>query len=71
MPVPLLGEIYYSGIEAVPYLSSVLKIVPWVAIVYLLKLYFSGVQNGNERIMHSKVAIVTVGTCGEVAATVC
>jgi len=64
MPVPLLGEIYYSGIEAVPYLSGVLKIVPWVVIVYLLKLYFNGVQNGNERIMHSKVAIVTGGTSG-------
>ncbi|KAI5798920.1 hypothetical protein EDC01DRAFT_22948 [Geopyxis carbonaria] len=70
MPIPLIGQLYDSGIQSVPYLSSSLKFIPWVFLVWLLKIYFSGTRNGNERVMHSKVAIVTGGTSGIGAAVV-
>ena len=60
MPIPILGEIYYNGIDSVPYLLPVLKVVPWVLVVVILKIYFNGYRNRNERVMHGKVAIITV-----------
>lgn len=61
MPIPFLGQIYSEGIGSVPYLSSALRFVPWAVSVGLLKLYFSGSSNNYDRVMHSRVAIVTVG----------
>ena len=60
MPIPVLGEIYYNGISSVPYLIPALKVLPWVLLLVVLKTYFNGTKNGNERVMHGKVAIVTV-----------
>jgi len=60
MPIPILGEVYYNGIDSVPYLLPILKVVPWVIIVAILKIYFNGYRNRNERVMHGKVAIITV-----------
>lgn len=64
MPIPVLSEIYYRGFYTIPYLPLALKFVPWLVLVYVLKLYFGGVQNNDERVMHSKVVIVTGGTSG-------
>jgi len=60
MPIPIFGEVYYNGLEALPWLATALKLVPWLAALYILKLYFNGTFNENVRVMHSKVAIVTV-----------
>lgn len=60
MPIPIFGEVYYNGLGAVPGLLPVLKLVPWLAVLYILKLYFNGTYNENVRVMHGKVAIVTV-----------
>lgn len=60
MPVPLLAQSFDRGIFDVPYLWTALRIVPWLAIVYFLKQYFGGTTSKAERVMHSKVVIVTV-----------
>ncbi|PWW74464.1 NAD(P)-binding protein [Tuber magnatum] len=70
MPIPTLGEIYYNGIDSVPYLLPILKVVPWILAVVILKIYFNGYRNRNERVMHGKVAIITGGTSGVGAAVV-
>jgi hypothetical protein len=60
MPIPIFGEVYYNGLQAVPYLSEALKFVPWIFLIVILKLYFNGTRNDIERVMHGKVVIVTV-----------
>ncbi|TGZ84892.1 NAD(P)-binding protein [Ascodesmis nigricans] len=70
MPVPLIAQVYYDGITSVPYLLPIIKALPWITLLVILKFFFNGTQNGNERIMHSRVAIVTGGTSGIGAAVV-
>jgi len=60
MPIAIFGEVYYNGLQAVPWLYTALKFAPWLVALYILKLYFNGTYNENVRVMHSKVAIVTV-----------
>jgi hypothetical protein len=60
MPLHILGEIYYNGIQAVPFLPLGLKFIPWLVLVIILRFYFDGAQNNQERVMHSKVVLVTV-----------
>ena len=52
--------LFRSGIRAVPFLPTAIKFIPWLVLLVILKLYFNGTQNNEERVMHSKVAIVTV-----------
>ncbi|KAI9886253.1 MAG: hypothetical protein M1823_001924 [Watsoniomyces obsoletus] len=70
MPIPLIAEGLTHGLSAIPYSYTVLKIAPWVLLVYLLKRYFGGANNTSERMMHSKVIMVTGGTAGIGAAIV-
>lgn len=64
MPIPLIAQGFQEGISSIPYAWTVLKIVPWVLLVAALKYYFGGARNGSERLMHSKVVMVTVcSTC--------
>ena len=60
MPIPIATEIYRNGLEAVPFLIPALKFIPWLVVLYIVRLYFDGTQNENERIMHGKVALITV-----------
>lgn len=60
MPIHILATGFFEGISSIPYGWTVAKIVPWLAIVYLLKWYFNGVTNTSERNMHSKVVMMTV-----------
>lgn len=60
MPIPLLAQGFQEGISSIPYAWTVLKIVPFVLLVAALKYYFGGARNGSERLMHSKVVMVTV-----------
>jgi hypothetical protein len=61
MPLPLLAEAIWRGLSAIPYGYTVVKILPWVAVIALLKYYFGGARNSSERVMHGKVVMVTVG----------
>ena len=61
MPVPVMTEIFYNGLHSVPWAPTVLKIAPYAAALYMLRWYFSGAKNSHERIMNSKVVMVTVG----------
>lgn len=60
MPIPLLADIAFKGVSSVPFALPVLKTLPWLVAVWLLKLYFGGANNKSERLMHSKVILVTV-----------
>lgn len=60
MPIPLLGDLVFKGVHSVPFAVPILKITPCLVIIYLLKLYFSGATNNSERLMRSKVIMITV-----------
>ena len=60
MVVPLVAQGLLNGLSGVPYIYTVLKIIPWIALIVLLKFYFGGAKNRSERVMHGKVVIVTV-----------
>ena len=60
MPLPLLADILFQGISSVPFATPILKALPWVTLIVILKLYFRGASNASERLMHSKVVIITV-----------
>ncbi|KAL9601079.1 MAG: hypothetical protein Q9219_002789 [cf. Caloplaca sp. 3 TL-2023] len=62
MPIPTLTEIANKGASAVPFLVPTLKFLPWLVLVYVLKIYFGGSKNASERLMKSKV--VLGGTSG-------
>ncbi|KAL9022752.1 MAG: hypothetical protein Q9185_000014 [Variospora sp. 1 TL-2023] len=64
MPIPILAEVVNGGITSVPYLVPILKILPWLVLVYGMKWYFGGANNRSERLMKSKVVMVTGGTSG-------
>jgi hypothetical protein len=61
MPVPLLAEGFGRGLNNIPYAWAVIKAIPWLGLIYLLKIYFSGAKCHAERVMHGKVLMVTVG----------
>ena len=63
MPIPFLGYVLQEGVHAVPFLIPILKAVPWILLVAALKLFFSARTNKSERVMHSKVIMVTVRRC--------
>ena len=60
MPVPLLAEGFGRGLSGVPYAWTIIKTIPWIGLIWLLKLYFSGAKCQAERLMHGKVVMVTV-----------
>ncbi|KAF8476020.1 hypothetical protein BDZ91DRAFT_710777 [Kalaharituber pfeilii] len=64
MPIPLLSEIFYNGLSSVPHVTTVASYAPYVLALYALKRYFRGASNTHERILHSKVIILTGGTSG-------
>ena len=69
MPLPILAEAFFKGLPIVSIVFSILKIVPWLVIIYLLKTYFSGARNTSERLMHSKIIMITVYTIREMILT--
>jgi len=60
MVVPLIVQGFWGGLSTIPYAYTVLKTIPWIALVILLKAYFEGAKNRSERVMHGKVVMVTV-----------
>ncbi|PGH01498.1 hypothetical protein GX51_05185 [Blastomyces parvus] len=64
MPVPLMAHWAAEGISSIPYAVTTLKAAAVVALIVLLKRYFGGARNTAERLMHSKVVMITGGTSG-------
>ena len=60
MPVYIAVQALADGIDSIPYIWPILKTIPWLGALYLIKLFFSGASNGSERNMHAKVVLVTV-----------
>ncbi len=60
MPVYIAAQGLFEGLGTIPYIWTVLKTLPWLFLVYLLKRYLGGATNGSERLMHSKVVMMTV-----------
>ncbi|KAJ9347787.1 hypothetical protein DTO027B9_8891 [Paecilomyces variotii] len=70
MPVHFIVKGVSEGFPSIPYLYPVLKVVPWLILLAALKVYFGGASNKSERLMHSKVVMITGGTSGIGAAIV-
>ncbi|KAL9098291.1 MAG: hypothetical protein Q9163_006027 [Psora crenata] len=70
MPIPLLAELASGGIHVIPFAIPALKTLPWLILLLLSKLYFGGARNNSERLMRSKVVLITGGTSGIGAAVV-
>ncbi|KAF2145590.1 uncharacterized protein K452DRAFT_221085 [Aplosporella prunicola CBS 121167] len=64
MPVYIAVQALFDGVSSIPYAWPVIKAVPWLALLYFLKIYFGGATNTSERKMHSKVVMITGGTAG-------
>ncbi|KAL8669413.1 MAG: hypothetical protein Q9168_006001 [Polycauliona sp. 1 TL-2023] len=64
MPIAFLAEIFDKGVFSIPYVIPTLKILPWLVFVYVSKWYFGGASNTSERLMKSKVVMITGGTSG-------
>lgn len=60
MPIPIIAQGLRDGISSIPHAWTVLRIAPWVLALAALKYYFEGARNGSERMMRSKVIMVTV-----------
>lgn len=60
MPVPILAEVVTGGFSSIPYLYTALKAAAWLVLIYALKTYFGGASNTSERLMHSKIVMITV-----------
>jgi hypothetical protein len=60
MPIPILMQGFSEGISSIPYAYTFLKTVAFLGTISLLKYYFGGARNTSERLMHSKVVMVTV-----------
>lgn len=60
MPLHIAAQGLFSGVSSIPYAWAVLKIAPWLVLLYVLKRYFNGATNTSERTMHSKVIVMTV-----------
>ncbi|KAF3483052.1 oxidoreductase [Arthroderma uncinatum] len=70
MPLPLLAEGASRGLSGIPYGYTALKTAAGLIAVTALKRYFGGARNVADRVMHSKVVMVTGGTSGIGAAVV-
>ncbi|RAL13028.1 putative oxidoreductase [Aspergillus homomorphus CBS 101889] len=64
MPIPLIVQGVTEGVSSIPFAWTILKLVPWVVVIAALKFYFGGARNASERVMHSKVVMITGGTSG-------
>ncbi|XRM45571.1 hypothetical protein ABZX51_008659 [Aspergillus tubingensis] len=64
MPIPIITTAITEGTNSVPHLWSILKLLPWAVLLAALKYYFGGARNTSERLMHSKVVMITGGTSG-------
>lgn len=60
MPVYIVAQALFDGIGSIPYAWTILKAIPCLFLLLVLKGYFGGATNKSERKMHSKVVMITV-----------
>ena len=60
MPIHILASALFEGVYLLPFAITLLKSVPLLCLIWLLKTYFAGARNTSERLMHSKVVMITV-----------
>lgn len=60
MPIAILAEVADKGIFSIPYVIPTIKLLPWLALIFISKWYFGGASNTSERLMKSKVVMMTV-----------
>ncbi|KAF1814243.1 NAD(P)-binding protein [Eremomyces bilateralis CBS 781.70] len=70
MPVLLAAQVLFQGLASIPYAYTILKAAICLTILYYVKVFFGGAKTLSERVMHSKVVMVTGGTSGVGAAVV-
>lgn len=64
MPLPFLSDVYHYGYDAAPHLREITQYLPYLGAIGLIRWYASGAKNGNERVFHGKVIIMTVRLLG-------
>lgn len=64
MPIHILASAVFEGVSLLPFVIPFLKTLPLLFSIWLLKWYFGGASNTSERLMHSKVIMITGGTSG-------
>lgn len=60
MPIHILASALFEGVSLLPFVIPLLKVLPLLLSIWLLKIYFGGASNTSERLMHSKVIMITV-----------
>ena len=60
MPIHMLGSALFGEVSLIPFAVPLLKFVVLLFLIWLLKTYFGGGRNTSERLMHSKVVMITV-----------
>lgn len=60
MPIHILASAVFEGVFFLPLVIRLLKVVLLLFSIWLLKIYFGGANNTSERLMHSKVIMITV-----------
>ncbi|KAK4574483.1 hypothetical protein LTR86_001324 [Recurvomyces mirabilis] len=64
MPIYIALGGMLDGLDSIPFIWPILRALPWLVGLYLVKSFFSGSSNGSERNMHGKLVLVTGGTSG-------
>ena len=60
MPIHILASAIFDGVSLLPFVIPLVKVLPPLFLIWLLKMYFGGASNNSERLMHSKVVMITV-----------
>ena len=60
MPIHILASAVFEGVFFLPFVIPLLKVLFLLSSIWLLKIYFGGANNTSERLMHSKVIMITV-----------
>lgn len=60
MPIHILASAVFEGVYLLPFVVPLLKVSSLLVLIWLLKIYFGGGSNTSERLMHSKVIMITV-----------
>ena len=60
MPIHLLASAVFGGVSFSPFVIPTFKVLSLLCFIWLLKRYFGGSSNMSERLMHSKVVMITV-----------
>lgn len=60
MPIHILASAVSEGVSVLSYVVPLLKVLLFLFSIWLLKIYFGGGSNTSERLMHSKVIMITV-----------